>query len=158
MLDGIINGIIAFLGWRQSKWGAKWLIGYVMLLVPVSASHDANITKKTIDMIVYLWYRCTSIKHPVQECKIIVFERYLSLSLSPVLSLFKYVQIIPLYKFGVNWFQMVFPSQVIFPYPWTLWLYWAWSIQWTVFCLWCSQPIVYWLYQGRECHGLVRFV
>ena len=53
------------------------------------------------------------------------------------------------------WFQIVFPSWVIFPHLCvnSATLFHLICPQWTVFCLWCSQPIVCWLHQGLECMG-----
>ena len=40
--DCIVNATITFLMSRQSKWGATWLFGYMMPLVPVSVSREVN--------------------------------------------------------------------------------------------------------------------
>ena len=84
-----------------------------------------SVTKHSYDMIVYLWYRCKLIWHPVWECKIIIFERSLSLFMS-VSNVFK---LYPFNKLGIS---ILIPSSI----PWsghipilqTLWHSWTWSV------------------------------
>ena len=84
--------------------------------------------QQTCDMIIYLWYRCTSIQHPVLECQIIIFERYSSMSMS-------FHCVYKLYAFNKFGNIILIPnSWVVFHHLWIQWLYWTWSVQWTVFC------------------------
>ena len=65
--NGVVNGTIAFLGWRWSKWCITWLFGHVITLAPHLASwtaySDAFLRSRQQIVIPYTKGTAESIKH-----------------------------------------------------------------------------------------------